>query len=149
MKILWNLMFLDYWYDIFAWYHLLDHKIDRNVNEKNGLAGAEADVWTQGIQDPAVALLMPTKSATRSKAETHDEEWVLALNRPVFVHTSLCKQHCADPWSSELSSPSQRNYTQNSQMAVWQSNSTQVACHRESMSWAQACPQQKFLAHQW
>ena len=67
-------MFLDYWYDIFAWYHLLDHKIDRNVNKRNGLAGVETDVWTQGIQDPAAALLMTTKSATRSKAETHDEE---------------------------------------------------------------------------
>lgn len=37
-------MFLDYWYDIFAWYHLLDHKIDRNVNERYGLAGVETDV---------------------------------------------------------------------------------------------------------
>lgn len=73
----------------FAWYHLLDHKTDPNVNKRNGLAGAETDVRGYKI------LLMPTTSATRSKAETYDG--VLKLNRPAFVHTSLCKHHCVDP----------------------------------------------------
>jgi len=71
----------------FAWYHLLDLKTDPNVNERKGLVGAETDVWTQVLQDPAAALLMPTTSATRSKAETHG---VLKLNRPSIVNTSLC-----------------------------------------------------------
>lgn len=59
----------------FAWYHLLDHKTDPNVNERNGLAGAETDVWTQGLQDPAAALLMPTTSATGQRQKLMKECW--------------------------------------------------------------------------